>query len=246
MLTTSATRHAHRPAVRRRARDVSYSRRAALARLRRARGRGLSASAAAWLLVPAAGGWTDVTGSRLDALGLVPAVGMVVCSCRSPSRPGCSRSYDRIGCDASRPRRGVRSRCCSPARAQPSSAERWRCSRSRLSRQRRPGELATWWVASVVPAATVLTLPLVAVARSASGAARLRSAVPVRRATSSTTCPLDCRGRPWALCFGVAALAGTAALLAGGLDEGPRNAVAESLLVIACFAALGRRLGLRR
>jgi hypothetical protein len=30
------------------------------------------------------------------------------------------------------------------------------------------------------------------------------------------------------------------------VDEGPRNAVAEFLLVVACFAALGRRLGLRR
>ena len=31
---------------------------------------------------------------------------------------------------------------------------------------------------------------------------------------------------------------------AGGLDEGPRNAVAEVVLVVGCFAALGRRLGL--
>jgi hypothetical protein len=34
--------------------------------------------------------------------------------------------------------------------------------------------------------------------------------------------------------------------LAGGLEEGPRNAVAETLLVVGCFAAFGRRLGLRR
>jgi hypothetical protein len=38
----------------------------------------------------------------------------------------------------------------------------------------------------------------------------------------------------------------SAGLLAGGVDEGPRNAVAEFTLVVACFAALGRRLGLRR
>src|SRR5207247_2590801 len=34
-------------------------------------------------------------------------------------------------------------------------------------------------------------------------------------------------------------------LAAGGLEEGPRNAVAEVVLVVGSFAALGRRLALR-
>ncbi len=36
------------------------------------------------------------------------------------------------------------------------------------------------------------------------------------------------------------------ALGSAGTDEGPRNAAAEVILVVGCFAALGRRLGLRR
>jgi hypothetical protein len=44
------------------------------------------------------------------------------------------------------------------------------------------------------------------------------------------------------------ALAGGLAVIllgAAGLDEGLRNAVAEVVLVVVSFAALGRRLGLR-
>jgi len=37
-----------------------------------------------------------------------------------------------------------------------------------------------------------------------------------------------------------------AALIAGGPDEGPRNAVFEFVAVCAGFAGLGRFLGLRR
>jgi hypothetical protein len=48
------------------------------------------------------------------------------------------------------------------------------------------------------------------------------------------------------VCLGLATLVAVAALVAGGADEGPRNAVAEAILVVGCFAALGRRLGLRQ
>lgn len=58
--------------------------------------------------------------------------------------------------------------------------------------------------------------------------------------------PLRLRDRPWRFCIVVAAGVATAALLAGGFDEGPRNAVAEFIAVCGAFAVLGRFLGLRR
>jgi hypothetical protein len=58
--------------------------------------------------------------------------------------------------------------------------------------------------------------------------------------------PLNLRGRPWRFCLLVAAAVAAAALIGGGPDEGPRNAVAEFAAVCAAFAALGRFLGLRR
>jgi hypothetical protein len=58
--------------------------------------------------------------------------------------------------------------------------------------------------------------------------------------------PLKLRGRPWRFCLLVAAAVAAAALIGGGPDEGPRNAVAEFVAVCVAFAALGRFLGLRR
>jgi hypothetical protein len=58
--------------------------------------------------------------------------------------------------------------------------------------------------------------------------------------------PVRLRGRPWRLCLLVAAAIAAAALVAGGPDEGPRNAFAEFVAVCAGFAAFGRYLGLRR
>jgi hypothetical protein len=39
---------------------------------------------------------------------------------------------------------------------------------------------------------------------------------------------------------------GVVVFVGGGLDEGPRNAVAEFAAICAGFASLGRFLGLRR
>jgi hypothetical protein len=58
--------------------------------------------------------------------------------------------------------------------------------------------------------------------------------------------PIELPHRPWLFCFLLAGLLAAVLFLAGGLEEGPRNAVAETLLVAGCFAAFGRRLGLRR
>jgi len=57
--------------------------------------------------------------------------------------------------------------------------------------------------------------------------------------------PLELRGRPWRFCLLFAAAVAVLALLGGGPDEGPRNAVAEFVAVCAGFAVLGRYLGLR-
>ena len=57
--------------------------------------------------------------------------------------------------------------------------------------------------------------------------------------------PVRLRGRPWLFCLLVAAGVAVAALIGGGPDEGPRNAVFEFLAVFAAFAGLGRFLGLR-
>jgi hypothetical protein len=94
--------------------------------------------------------------------------------------------------------------------------------------------------------AVLLTLPLAAAAVAGRSAAAIRSGVPGAAGDMFDDVPLPLPRRPWLVC---SVLAGALALLllaAGGLDEGPRNAVAEIVLVLASFAALGRRLGLRR
>jgi hypothetical protein len=58
--------------------------------------------------------------------------------------------------------------------------------------------------------------------------------------------PLRLRGRPWRFCLLFAAAVAVVAFVGGGLDEGPRNAVAEFAAICVGFAVLGRFLGLRR
>jgi hypothetical protein len=102
-----------------------------------------------------------------------------------------------------------------------------------------------WQVLGGATGALVLTLPLGAAAIASRWAGAVRSSVPGGAGDMFDDVPLRLPRRPWIACF---ALAGALALLlfaAGGLDEGLRNAVAEVLLVVGSFAALGRRLGLR-
>jgi hypothetical protein len=107
-------------------------------------------------------------------------------------------------------------------------------------------DLAGWYVAAVTPAAVLLTVPLVAAARATGRVAQLKTSVPGPAGDVFDDLPVRLPHRPWVLCVGGATLVALAALVAGGVDEGPRNAVAEFTLVVVCFAALGRRLGLRR
>ena len=104
---------------------------------------------------------------------------------------------------------------------------------------------SSWQVLAAATGAVVLTLPLGAAAVASRGAGTVRSSVPGGAGDMFDDLPLRLPRRPWLLCFALAGSLGLLLLAAGGLDEGSRNAVAEVLLVVACFAALGRRLGLR-
>jgi hypothetical protein len=92
----------------------------------------------------------------------------------------------------------------------------------------------------------VLTAPLLLVAARVAQVAQLRPAVPGQAGDMFDDFPVALPRRPWMFCGALAALVAVAALIAGGIDEGPRNAVVEAILVVGCFAALGRLLGLRR
>jgi hypothetical protein len=106
---------------------------------------------------------------------------------------------------------------------------------------------ASWYVLGVAPAAAVLTLPLAGAALLANRAAAVKSSVPGEMGDVFDDLPLDLPRRPWALLGATAGAAALAALVAGGVtNEGPRNAVAEVVLVAAGFLTLGKRLGLRR
>src|SRR5262245_58155482 len=204
-----------------------------------------SAFGAAWLLVPAAGGWPDLTAAHLWPVALAAGFGMIICSQISFA----------AGLLALLRALRLRSQAAAPAAEVALLLTRTRAAVAFgagtmlslavfavLSR----GELAGWWVVSATVAAAALTVPLVAVARSAARAAEIRPAVPGRAGDVFDDLPIALPRHPWALCLAVAATVAAAALLAGGVDEGPRNAVAEFVLVVGCFAALGRRLGLRR
>jgi hypothetical protein len=111
-------------------------------------------------------------------------------------------------------------------------------------------ELASWYALGVGIGSAALTAPLLLVAFRVAHVTRLRPAVPGPAGDMFDDLPgglaLGLRGHPWIFCLALAALVAVAVLVAGGVDEGPRNAVAEAILVFGCFAALGRPLGLRR
>jgi hypothetical protein len=91
----------------------------------------------------------------------------------------------------------------------------------------------------------LLTVPLAAVAIESHRAAAVRSGGGGDAGDMFDDLPFRLPRRPWLVCFALAGALAVILLGAAGIDEGPRNAVAESVLVIGSFAALGRRLGLR-
>ena len=105
--------------------------------------------------------------------------------------------------------------------------------------------LATWWTVTTIGTAAALTVPLTLAALLVRRAARIRSTVEGDPGDVFDDLPVHLPRRPWALCAAVALLAAASTGVAGGLDEGPRNAVFEALAVVAGFVVLGRPLGLR-
>jgi hypothetical protein len=103
--------------------------------------------------------------------------------------------------------------------------------------------LHSWFVVGVAVGASLLTLPLAAAAVGTVRAAAVRSGVPGTAGDVFDDLPFRLPRHPWRLCLAVAALT---ALAASPGSEGDRNAVVEAVLVVVCFAAFGRRLGLRR
>jgi hypothetical protein len=101
------------------------------------------------------------------------------------------------------------------------------------------------YVAAVASGAAALTIPLALVAVRNRRAAAVRSAVAGGAGDMFDDLPVPLPRHPWRLCLALAGAAALALLAGGGLDEGPRNAVGEGVLIVACFALLGRRLGLR-
>jgi hypothetical protein len=112
--------------------------------------------------------------------------------------------------------------------------------------------MSTWRIALTFSIAGASLLPIVggAVALHRTGALRPQTAGHAGDVFDDLgpvldRLPLELRGRPWRFCLLFAAGVALLALLGGGPDEGPRNAVAEFVAVCAGFAALGRYLGLR-
>ena len=108
-----------------------------------------------------------------------------------------------------------------------------------------PAGLATWWTVTTIGTAAALTVPLVLAALLARRAARIRSTVEGDAGDVFDDLPVHLPRRPWALCAAVALFAAASTGVAGGFDEGPRNAVFEALAVVAGFVVLRRPLGLR-
>jgi hypothetical protein len=104
--------------------------------------------------------------------------------------------------------------------------------------------LPSWWVATALVAAGVAMVPVVVAAGALRATSRLEPRV--GGPAGEIADDLGVRAAPWHVCLVVAALSAIGALVAGGPDEGPRNAIAEFVAVCAGFAVLGRFLGLRR
>jgi hypothetical protein len=102
-----------------------------------------------------------------------------------------------------------------------------------------------WDVLAAVIAVPVLSLPLAAAAEAGRRTAIVQSAAPGQAGDMFDDLPIRLPRRPRLVCFALAGALAVLLFVAGGLDEGPRNAVAEAVLVIGSFAALRRRLGLR-
>jgi hypothetical protein len=104
--------------------------------------------------------------------------------------------------------------------------------------------LPTWWTAAALAVSACVVVPVAGVVRIRR-LAHIRSTVPGDAGDVFDDLRVPGLRRPWLLCALVAVAAALAVGVAGGPDEGVRNAVVELLAVTGGFALLGRRLGLR-
>jgi hypothetical protein len=102
--------------------------------------------------------------------------------------------------------------------------------------------LPAWWPTAAYVVAGALLVPLAAAGVALSRTARLR---PQAGGMVTDLVGEVSRGQPWRLCLLFGTAVGIVALVGGGADEGPRNAIAEFVLICSSFAGLGRFLGLR-
>jgi hypothetical protein len=202
--------------------------------------------AAAWLLMPLAGGWDDIFAAEWVPLGVAAAVGMLLC-------PQVSFAAGLLALLRACRRRG--------GRRLPAAEVALLLRRTRVALAfgalslasvavyavEYRADFASWYVLAVAPAAVAFTTPLAAAALLTRHAAAVKSSVPGDAGDVFDDLPVELPRRPWLLLAATAGAAALATLVAGGVtNEGPRNAIAEVVLVVAGFLALGRRLGLRR
>jgi hypothetical protein len=109
-----------------------------------------------------------------------------------------------------------------------------------------------WWQVAALATSAGGLLALAAASRSVVGTARLRPHAAGAAgdvfddvAPLVDRLPLQLRGRPWRFCVLFAAGVALLALVGGGVDEGPRNAIGEFVAICGGFAVFGRFLGLR-
>jgi hypothetical protein len=198
----------------------------------------------AWLLGPAAGS-PDILSAEVPALGVIAGVGMLLC-------PQIALVAGALAL--------LRATRLRHDRIAPAAELALLLRRSRIAllfgvlslaslalyAVEFRAQLAGWYAFGASLGAFASAFPLALAAHAASGAARIRSRAAGGAGDVFDDLPLPLPRRPWALCIGTALVVGLGALLAGGSDEGPRNAVVEALAVVGGFAVLGRRLGLRR
>jgi hypothetical protein len=224
---------------------TARSRRATLAALAALAG-AAGVFAAAWLLTPAVGGSGDIFSAEWAPLGVAAAIGMLVC-------PQVSLAAGLLAALRVARRRHERRL---PAAEVALLLRRTRVALAfgalslasvALYALEFRADFGSWYVLSVGPAAAVLTLPLAGAALLTRHAAAVKSSVPGEAGDVFDDLPVDLPRRPWLLLVATAGAAALAVLVAGGVtNEGPRNAVAELVLVVAGFLAFGKRLGLRR
>lgn len=210
-------------------------------------------------LVGPAGGWTDVTSGHAGAFGPLLAIALVVLP-QVAFVSGCLALL-----------RSVRIRRMPVAEAELSLVRR-RCTVALASgaatllalglmAANEAGALAAWWVVGTIAACVLLVIPLafasVGVVRAGAPAALpgggegdvFDDLAPVF--SNATVRRLDLPAHPWRFAALTAASVGLAGCAAGWYAEGdPGSGLVrggfEAIALLACFALLGRVLGLRR